>query len=622
MVSTIKETKYKVMEEWHAAIDALPQCVWLIRPDGSVAYTNKRWRDYTGTSTEQEQGDGWLQYTHPDDRQRVLLVWQNAVQTGEPYEAELRLRQGTTGAYRWFLLQATSHKDSQGTILNYVGTCADIEGQKRAEQQLKESRENWRVLAETVPQLVWTTSSDGLVEYWNRQWYDYTGSSPEQALGDGWSQFLHPDEYQHTLMVWHQALETGEPYERLKEGQTGGYRWFLVRAMPVRDDTRQIVKWFGTCTDIDDQKRTEEALRLSQERVNLLMNSSIIGIFLAEDDAIVDANATFLQMTGYRREDLQQRNVRWATMTRPPAASFSHQVYQDVVAQHCTTPFETELVCKDGSHLPVLLGGVAFHDQVLQGVGFVLDNSARQELDQRKDAFLGMASHELKTPLASLKLQTQLLCKKLGKQDLSNVEVVCARMEGQLNAITRLVDELLDLSRIQAGKLEYAHEMVDLDAMLKEVMDVLQHIQTTHTIVVQHAAPPVFVVGDRDRLAQVFLNVLSNAIKYAPDAPQIEVTLTTSAEAVTISIRDQGIGIPRELQGRIFERFYRAVPLQQRAFPGLGMGLYIVSEIVKHHGGTIRVESERGKGSTFHITFPLAASREKRLRNTKEERNV
>jgi PAS domain S-box-containing protein len=502
---------------------------------------------------------------------------------------------------------------------------ANIEGQKRAEHQFKESRENWRVLAEMVPQLVWTTSSDGLVEYWNHQWYNYTGSSPEQALGDGWSQFLHPDEYQHTLMVWHQACASGEPYEieyRLKEGQTGVYRWFLARSTPMRDDAGQIVKWFGTCADIDDQKRTEEALRLSQERVNLLMNSSIIGIFLAEGDEIVDANATFLRMAGYSREDLQQQNVRWATMTRPPAVSFSHQVYQDVVAQHCTTPFETELVCKDGSQLPVLLGGVAFHDQVLQGVGFVLDNSARQELDQRKDAFLGMASHELKTPLASLKLQTQLLRKKLGKQDLPNVEVVCARMETQLNAITRLVDELLDLSHIQAGKLEYAHEIVDLDAMLKEVVEVIQSTQTTHTIVLQHATSPAFVVGDRDRLAQVFLNLLSNAIKYAPYAPLIDMALNTEASAVTISVRDQGIGIPRELQRRIFERFYRAVPLHQRAFPGLGMGLYIVSEIVEHHGGTIRVESELGKGATFHLTFPLAASREKRLRNTKEESNV
>ena len=152
-----------------------------------------------------------------------------------------------------------------------------------------------------------------------------------------------------------------------------------------------------------------------------------------------------------------------------------------------------------------------------------------------------------------------------------------------------------------------------------QVDNTVQRMHTTHTIVLHPATSPAFMVGDRDRLAQVVLNLLCNAVKYAPDAPHIDVELTTEAESVTISVRDQGIGIPRELQGRIFERFYRAVPLQQRAFPGLGMGLYIVAEIVKHHGGTIWVESERGKGSTFSVTFPLATSREEVSRSREKE---
>ena len=517
----------------------------------------------------------------------------------------------------------------------------------------QEMEEEQLALLDTLPQFAWLIRLDGSVAYVNQRLRDYSRLLPQPSreqeafqaqhlddaphIQDGphalphttnvseqeiWFANLHPEDKERVPALLSQALVTDEPYEfeyRLREGRTGAYRWFLSRGAPHRNKAGQIVLWVATCTDIDDQKRTEETLRQSQERVNLLMNSSIIGIFFAKDNEIVDANATFLRMTGYTQEDLQQRNVRWATMTRPPASSFSQQVYQEVIARHCTTPFETELVCKDGSCLPVLIGGVAFHDRVLHGVGFVLDNSARRELEQRKDAFLGMASHELKTPLASLKLQTQLLRKKLGKQDLPNVEVVCARMETQLSAITRLVNELLDLSRIQAGKLEYTHEIVDLNEGLKEVVEVIQSTQTTHTIVVQHTASPAFVIGDGDRLAQMFLNLVSNAIKYSPDAPLIEVALTTSAEAATISVCDHGIGIPRELQGRIFERFYRAVTPQQCAFPGLGIGLYIVAEIVKHHGGTIRVESEKGKGSTFYVTLPLATSREEITRNREKE---
>src|SRR5258708_1991412 len=214
-------------------------------------------------TTEQAQGDGWLQSIHPDDRQRILAVWQSAVQTSRPYEVEQRLRQGTTGAYRWFLVKAVPFTDAQGTILKYVGTCTDIEEQKRTEQQLKTSEKNWRVLAETVPQLVWTTGPDNRLDYCNQRYCEYKHAAFEQLQGHGWRQFLHPEEAEGILAFRQQTLATGEPYEsecRLRNGQTGEYRWFLARGAPVRDETGQIVKSLGTNTDIEDQTRVQEAL--------------------------------------------------------------------------------------------------------------------------------------------------------------------------------------------------------------------------------------------------------------------------------------------------------------------------------------------------------------------------
>ncbi|EFH86637.1 PAS domain S-box protein [Ktedonobacter racemifer] len=590
----------------HALIDAIPQLVWTGRPDGYVDSYNQRWLDYTGLTTAQAQGDGWMQCTHPADRQRVLETWQSAVQTGRPYETEQRLLQSTTGEYRWFLMQAVPFKDAQGTILKYVSTCTDIDEQKRAQQQLKTSEENWRVLAETVPQLVWTTLPDGLVEYWSQRWYAYTGSSFEHALGHEWSQFLHPDEYQHTLTVWHHALETGKPYEieyRLKEGQTGEYRWFLARGMPVRDEAGQIVKWFGTCTDIDEHKRMEEALRESQARASVLMNSNIIGIFVDEGEQIVDANDTFLRMTGYTREDLRERCMNWVHMTPPEYQARTQQAHQELAAQQSMTPYEKEYMCKDGSRLPVLVCGVVLQHHPLQMIAFVLDNSARKELEQRKDGFISMASHELRNPLTALKMQAQLVRKRLEKQGLNGAAAALSGVEGPVKQLERLIGELLDVSKIQAGRLEYRQETVDLDALLHEVADTMQQIHTTHTIVVRGAAP-CSLVGDKDRLGQVFINLLSNAIKYSPAAETVEIDLSTSRETVTVRVRDHGFGIPREQRDKVFERFYRAAGPKQKAIPGLGMGLYIVEEIVKRHGGTITVDSEVGKGSTFTVTLP------------------
>src|SRR5260370_21406506 len=146
-------TRERAEGEIHALIDAIPQLVWTGRPDGDFDYTNQRWRDYTGMTTEQAKRDRWLQCTHPDDRQRVLAVWQSAVQTGRPYEAEQRLRHGTSGDYRWFLMQVVPFKDAQGTILKYIGTCTDIHDKKQAEDEL-------RVLIDAIPQFVWMILPD------------------------------------------------------------------------------------------------------------------------------------------------------------------------------------------------------------------------------------------------------------------------------------------------------------------------------------------------------------------------------------------------------------------------------------------------------------------------------
>jgi PAS domain S-box-containing protein len=584
----------------HALIDAIPQLVWTGQPDGYVDYTNQRWRDYTGMTTEQAQGEGWLQSLHPDDRPRVLAVWQNAVQTSRPYEVEQRLRQGTTGEYRWFLVRAEPFTDAQGTILKYIGTCTDIHAKKQAEDEL-------RVLIDAIPQFVWMMRPDGSAQYSNRRWCDYTSMTSQQAQGDGWLQSIHPDDYQHTLTVWHHACASGEPFEienRFKDGQTGDYRWFLARAMPVRDETGQIIKWFGTSTDIEEQKHIEEALRQSQARINFLMNSSIIGIFVSEEDQIVEANETYLRMTGFTREDLSAGSISWLRMTAPEYTAQTQQARQELAVSQHATRYEKEYICKDGSRLPVVVGAVALRLDPLQVIGFVLDNSARKELEQRKDDFISMASHELRSPLTILKLQTSLLHRQLARQGLQASVPALSSMEAQLNKITRLVEELLDVSKIQAGRLEYLQETVDLDALLQEIADTMQQTHPSHRILV-HGAVQTSLLGDRDRLGQVFTNLISNAIKYSPDAETVEIDLSASPEAVTIRVHDHGLGIPREQRDKIFERFYRASDPKQRAIPGLGMGLYIVAEIIKRHGGTIVVDSEVGKGSSFTVTLPL-----------------
>jgi len=244
------------------------------------------------------------------------------------------------------------------------------------------------------------------------------------------------------------------------------------------------------------------------------------------------------------------------------------------------------------------------HEMRVEGQQMVLDTFVYTETEPLRADWLSIASHEFRTPLTVLKLQTQHLHRRLARQGLDEDVAILAQIEGQLQKLERLQGDLLNVSTMQTGRLAYVEGRVDLNQLLRESAEVMHQMHPTHTIVVRGAAP-TSVLGDAGRLGQVFSNLLSNAIKYSPHADTVEVEIGSSAEAITISVRDHGIGIPQEQRERIFECFYRAIDASRQGFPGLGIGLYLVAEIIKQHGGTIRVESVMGQGSTFHVVLPL-----------------
>ena len=234
---------------------------------------------------------------------------------------------------------------------------------------------------------------------------------------------------------------------------------------------------------------------------------------------------------------------------------------------------------------------------------YVLDITDQKILEQRKDDFINMASHELKTPLTALKTMVQMLKRRLAKQDLQEHVASANRMDSQIDTLTKLVTELLDVSKMRSGKLEYTDNLVDINELLHDLVETLQLSTPQHQIILtgQTCRP---IHGDKDRLEQVFTNLLTNAIKYSPEANRVSLHIDTCKSAVIVRVRDYGIGIPKDVQKHIFERFYRVQRVRDNNFPGLGMGLYIVEAIVKRHGGTISVESEEGEGSTFSVTLP------------------
>ncbi len=241
--------------------------------------------------------------------------------------------------------------------------------------------------------------------------------------------------------------------------------------------------------------------------------------------------------------------------------------------------------------------------QIIGVSGISRDISVQKELERRKDAFIGMASHELKTPITTLKAFTQLLMQLENKRK-GNFFKYLSKMDEELNRLAELVTELLDLSKIQVGRLELIKEKFDLDEMIFDTVENVQDITKKHKIQVDGKSEKI-LFGDKRRINQVLTNLLTNAIKYSPKADRVIVKVVPSNNKVTISITDFGIGIAKKHQLRIFDRFYRAAGANEKTFPGLGIGLYISSEIIERHGGRIWVESIKRKGSTFSFALPL-----------------
>ncbi len=373
-----------------------------------------------------------------------------------------------------------------------------------------------------------------------------------------------------------------------------------ISISPINDAGGTMIGTSTIAQDIGEQAaQSETGLRR-------LADSNIIGIvFWNLDGNITWANDYFLKMVGYTREELLAGNVRWKDMTPEEYALVDARAIEELKAHRAlAAPFEKEYIRKDGSRVPVLLGSALLDTSQHEGVSFILDVSERKELRQ-KDEFINMASHELRTPLTCMLGYTDLLRLLLEAEGSQQAIQYVSKMEVQLEKLHRLIADLLDISKAQAGKLVYAKELVAMDELVREVVEDVQLTTSRHRIVIEAETncecgrgpgPPG--TGDRQSPEQCH-QVLS------PGRNRCAFAWHRTAEEIIVSVQDFGIGIPSDSQERVFERFYRGSIHVEQRFPGLGIGLYIAHQIVSHHGGRIWVESTEGQGSTFSFALPL-----------------
>ncbi len=378
-------------------------------------------------------------------------------------------------------------------------------------------------------------------------------------------------------------------------------RWFLMNVTSLP----QLPGAVTTHIDITARRLAEEALRASETQAKHLLDSNSIGVIIADRNYILQANDAFLKLIGSTQEDVRNRCVTWSGITPPDYDDLDQKAFQELLERGVWTPFEKELYRKDGTCVPIEIGAAQLQDDPRQFICFVLDISERKEkaLEHRKDDFIGMASHELRTPITALKGLTQLLERKLERQNIHQFDPYLSKMEAQITLLTKLIEDLLEVSNIQAEVLDYDKELIYVYDLLHEVVETLQHSTKMHIITLSEVAHQT-IVGNREKLKQVFTNLLSNAIKFSPYANKVDVKIVPDTHKVIISVQDYGIGIPQIHQHEVFQRFYRVRDVQRNYMPGLGMGLYIANEIVQRHRGRIWLESVEGVGSTFYVSLP------------------
>jgi PAS domain S-box-containing protein len=286
-------------------VDTIPTLAWSARSDGSADFFNQRWLDYTGLSAEQALDWGWKTAIHPDDLAPMLKTFQEAVDSGKPFEAEGRFRR-SDGAFRWFLFRGNPLLDESGSVLKWYGTNTDLEERKRAEQALRSNEQSLRLIVDSIPGLVCTLNAAGEVELLNRQVLEYFGKTAEELRNWANGDAVHPDDLPRVIDAWRHSVETGQPYvlEFRQRRADGAYRWFQSNARPARDAEGRITGWYMLLTDIDDRKRAEDALQSNEQSLRLTVDS--IPGFVSTMSAAGEAEFVSRQVLEYFGKTLEE----------------------------------------------------------------------------------------------------------------------------------------------------------------------------------------------------------------------------------------------------------------------------------------------------------------------------
>jgi len=607
--------------ESRSIVDSIPGLVALLSANGGLEVANRQIQEYTGQTLDELRQWGTTDVVHPDDLPHVIDVFTRSIASGSPYDIVQRLRR-SDGAYRWFENSGFPLRDTAGQIVRWCVLLTDIDERKRAEDALRESERESRLIVDSIPGLVAAFTPAGEVEFVNRQMLEYFGSTLEELKRWDTAGVAHPEDLPRVVERFTHSIASGEPFdfEVRARREDGVYRWFQSRGLPLRDANGRIVRWYNLLIDIDERKRAEEELRRAYDSF---------------------AEAQRLSKTGSFITDLLGDDHNWSEEARrifefEPGTKITVQRVRDVIHPDDLPSFEA-VIARGMTGVDVTFGfrivtatGAVKH---VRGVARVIEQVAgrpmfigalqdvtetmiAQEALSRAGAELAHVSrattlsaltasiaHEVNQPLAGI-LTNAGTCLRMLAADPPDVDGARETARRTIRDGNRASDVITRL-RALFSKRELTLDGLDLNEAVREVVALSSNDLQRHRVVVQSdlADDLPLVAGDRIQLQQVILNLLRNASDAMDDvhdrARQLLIrTERDEGDAVRVTVRDAGVGLAVQSVDSLFDAFYTTKS------GGMGIGLFVSRSIVERHHGRLWAQPNDGPGATFSFSIP------------------
>jgi PAS domain S-box-containing protein len=620
-------------ERYRLLTQAVPSIIYERSSNIGTFFYSDSWYEYTGLTPEQTAGDGWMQALHPEDLERFRSRSAAEEDPDIMHERRMRFRR-KDGQYRWMLVRSVPVRGENGEIVRRVGAITDIDAMVHAQNALRENEAQFRAMFEAaVVGQTQASATTGLFTRVNQRFCEVTGYSEAELLQMRPRDLMHPADVLGGLL----PILEGRKDEVFREirflRKDGKLIWVNAAVRLLRDEDNKPTQTIAVYLDITRRKRAEEHRQRILDGLSLAQHIVAAGIW--DFDFVTDEmyfSPAYYDLYGFRDSDGLSFE-RWLKCIveedRDRVADAVRQLYKS--GTDWNMEFRIEHPTR-GQRWLASVGRLERNPERRRTrfTGMDIDITERKQMesqlqdyvkvlrdsDRRKDEFLAVLGHELRNPMHAIRGAVDLL-KVLGLSDPDSDETRRI-IDMQVNQMGRLIDDLLDVSRLTLDKLELRKEELDLMDALADALNATRSAIVTRNLHLETIMPQQKLVlyGDRVRLTQVFANLLGNAAKYTPEHGKIWVKVSRDVDNAVVSVRDNGIGITEESLNHLFDLFYQAQPPLESIASGLGIGLTLARRLIELHGGSIEARSDGlGKGSEFIVYLSL-------VKQTGNEKNL